>query len=182
MADIVRNRNFGNDERMPYSIGNEDGAFVQFKEPQSVISRIETPTVSIQPDGAASTAGDAVGPMFEIPYLPAAGIIDSLTLIEPEDIVWADFELWLFKNTLQPAIVGGGAFAPTDEDLKSLIGVVLIEEEFDAINGKIASQKSIGLPFRCQENIPRFYGQLVTRGTPTYVAALQLTFGIIVKS
>ena len=179
---MVRNREWGNDDRMMYPVGNEDGEWVQFKNPQPVISAIETPTVSIQPDSAISTAGDAIGPMFQVPYLPTAGIIDSLLLIEPEDVAWVDMELWLFKNTLQPAIIGGGAFAPTDEDLKSLIGIILIEEEYDGINAKIASQKSVGLTFRRQENDPRFYGQLVTRGTPTYVAALQLTFGIIVSN
>ena len=178
-----RNRNWiTNEERMPHLIGNERGQYITTKDPIPVISSIETPTVSIQPDGAISTAGDAIGPMFQVPYLPEAGIIDSLLLIEPQDVVWVDMELWLFKNTLQPAIAGGGAFTPTDEDIKSLIGVILIDTEFDAINAKIASQRSVGLTFRRQENDPRFYGQLVTRGTPTYVAALQLTFGIIVSS
>ncbi len=37
---MVRNRDWGNDERMMYPIGNEDGEWVQFKDPQPVRQHI----------------------------------------------------------------------------------------------------------------------------------------------
>lgn len=89
-----------------------------------------------------------------------------------------DLELWLFHTDIAK-VADNNAFAPTDAEMLTLIGVI----DFDSwrvglsgsgTDGNIVSEvRNIGLPFVIAglADTPHIYGQLVERGTYTPISA-----------
>lgn len=134
-----------------------------------------TPTVT----AGAYSANDAVGGLLTFANAARAsglgGIIKSVVLIDDagQD---AATELWLFDTTIT-AIADNDAWALTEAELHTLIAV---------ISSSDGVWSASGTPSVCDIECSRGYtctgtslfGQLVTRGTPTYVATDDVTVRI----
>jgi len=133
-----------------------------------------TPTVT----AGAYSAGDAVGGLLTFANAARVsgygGVIKNVLIVDDagQD---AELELWLFDRTFT-AIADNGAWAPSEADLENLIVVVSTE---DSGQGWLAA----GTPSACDIEVARAYkltgtslfGQLVTRGTPTFAATDDVT-------
>jgi len=134
-----------------------------------------TPTVT----AGAYSAGDAVG--GELTFANAGrasglgGIIKSVVFIDDagQD---AETELWLFDTTIT-AVGDNAAFSQTEAELHTCIAVISSTE---------GTWRAAGTPSVCDVEVSRGYtctgtslfGQLVTRGTPTYAATDDVTVRI----
>jgi hypothetical protein len=136
------------------------------------ISISQTPTVT----AGAYSADDAVGGLLTFAnagrFTGGSGVIKNIVIIDDagQD---AELELWLFNDTFTP-ISDNAAFAPAEADLHKLVGVITTE------NG---TWFECGTPSVCDIEIAKgfnlvgtsLYGQLVTRGTPTFAATDDIT-------
>jgi len=134
----------------------------------------QTPTVT----AGAYDAGDAVGGLLTFANAArvsgGGGVIKDVLLIDDagQD---AELELWLFDRTFT-AIANNAAWAPSEADLENLVTVISTE---DSARGWLAA----GTPSACAIEVARRYdllgtslfGQLVTRGTPTFAATDDVT-------
>lgn len=125
----------------------------------------------------AYAAGDAIGTPFELgPLLPGNNALGKLLSVVLTDLdkQSAAMDLLLFKS--QPATVptDNSALDLADSDLPLVVGVVSIaaEDYCAAADNGVAVVKDLQLPFRCTER--SLWGQLVSRGTPTYTTAAPL--------
>jgi hypothetical protein len=129
--------------------------------------------------GAAYSAGDAVGGKLTFSEAVAkgqfSGVIDSLVLIDLAKQA-IETDLYLFDRDFT-ATNDNAAFDPTDADLANCIGVItLVAGDYKACSDNhVACKSNVNLPFALAADGSTLYGQLVTRGTPTYVAAGDLT-------
>lgn len=134
----------------------------------------QTPTIT----AGAYAAGDAVGGLltFANAALVAGGggVILSAVIIDDagQD---AELELWLFNQTFV-AMADNAPWAPAEADLEHLVGIISTE---DSAQGWLAagtpSAVDIEVSKRFDCAATSLYGQLVTRGTPTFVAVDDLT-------
>jgi hypothetical protein len=136
----------------------------------------QTPTIT----AGAYTAGDAVGGLLTFTnaarIAAGGGVIKDVVIIDDagQD---AELELWLFDQTFT-AIADNAAWAPSEADLENVIAVISTAD---------GSYFAAGTPSVCPVEVARRYdcigtdlfGQLVTRGTPTYVATDDLTVRIL---
>ncbi len=140
-----------------------------------------TPVVT----AGAYIADDAVGGLltFEAAMrnVKGTGVLLSVT-IQDNASQDAALDLVLFSKTFT-ATADNAAFDPTDADLANCLGHVSISgTDYATFNdNSIATVKNIGLAVRTVD-VPganavdgALYGQLVTRGTPTYVAVTDVT-------
>jgi hypothetical protein len=131
-----------------------------------------TPTISA---GSAYAAGDALGGLLtfaNVARFSGAGVrLKSFIMID-EDLEQAATELVLFDRTFT-ASTNNAVFDPTDADLLNLVAVVPIAL-YAAFNDNCVG-------YSCDIDIPlvlngtSLFGQLVTRGTPTYTATDDIT-------
>jgi hypothetical protein len=143
-----------------------------------------TTTVSVQPtlDTDAYTANDAIGGMLTfsgaVRGQSTTGVLQTVVIID-DDLQDAETELWLFDQSFT-ATADDAAFDPTDADLENLIGVVSTADGtyYDGSDNSVCVIRNIGLVLDLKG--PSLFGQLVTRGTPTYAAAgLTVKLGIL---
>ena len=136
----------------------------------------QTPTVSL----SAYEAGDAVGGKLEFKLAGrVAGDPGPLVDIILIDDAGQDeeFELWLFNDAFT-AEGDADAWTPSQADLRKLIGVISTADQ---------NWLAAGTPSVCSFMAIRqyklvgtsIYGQMVTRGTPDFVATDDLT--VIIK-
>lgn len=144
----------------------------------------ETKTVIIKVDptvtAGAYSAGDALGGLltFEnaLAYPKRTGVILSAVLLD-EASQDDETELVLFDRTFT-ATTDNAAFDPTDADLLNCLGVISFGagNYYNFTDNSIATVRNVGLGIRNltedkeTTDDSAIYGQLVTRGTPTYVA------------
>ena len=134
----------------------------------------QTPTVT----AGAYVAGDAVGGLLT--FASAAretgggGVLKTVVIIDDagQD---EELELWLFNQTFT-AMVDNAAWAPSEADLENLVGVISTE---DSAQGWLAagtpSAITIDVATRYDLTGTSLFGQLVTRGTPTFAATDDVT-------
>lgn len=136
---------------------------------------VQTPTITL----SAYVANDAVGGLLT--FAAAArvsgggGVITDVIIVD-DDGEDAELELWLFDQTFTP-IADADAWAPSEADLENLIAIVSTADD---------TWRAAGTPSAINIEVTRRYdlagtsmfGQLVTRGTPTYTAADDLTVKI----
>ena len=138
-----------------------------------------TPTVT----AGAYTAGDAVGGLLTFPLAARTNISEGGSVLVNVLIVDdagqdAELELWLFNQTFT-AIADNAAWAPSEADLENCIGVVSTVGS----TWRAAGTPSV-IQIECTRRIDlvaggtSLFGQLVTRGTPTYAAVDDLTVKI----
>ncbi|MCX6022507.1 MAG: hypothetical protein NTZ05_12400 [Chloroflexi bacterium] len=128
------------------------------------------PTVSAS---AIYAAGDAVGGLLTFTSIARAsggsGVIMSVTIADFANQK-AELELWLFDQSFTNASDNAAA-AYSAADLANIVGVIPIyASDYKSVGTRaIATVRAIGLPFVASGSA-NLYGQLVTRGTPTYGA------------
>lgn len=134
----------------------------------------QTPTIT----AGAYSANDAVGGLLtfkDAALLGGAGtgaILDSVTIIDKAKQS-IQLDLILFDRTFT-ATADNDAFDPTDADLANCIGGVKITDWFAFNDNSMGCKTGIGLPIRLADAGDSLFGQLVTRGAPTYAATTDL--------
>ncbi len=138
----------------------------------------QTPTVT----AGAYTADDAVGGLLTFANaarVSASGGIIKNVLIVDDAGQDAELELWLFNQTFT-AIGDNAAWAPSEADLENCIAVI---STADSAQGYMAagtpSVVDIEVSRRFDLTGTSLFGQLVTRGTPTYAATDDLTVKVM---
>ena len=136
---------------------------------------VQKPTIT----AGAYSAGDAVGGLltFENAALVsgAGGFVTDMQLIDDagQD---AELELWLFDQTFT-AMADNAAWAPSEADLENLIALITTDDGawFAAGTPSVARVECLQ---RYALAATSLFGQLVTRGTPTYAATDDITVKI----
>jgi len=132
----------------------------------------QTPTVT----AGAYAANDAVGGLLTFALAAresgGGGVIKNVAIIDDagQD---AALELWLFKETFT-AMDDNAAWAPSEADLRKFVAIVPTSD---------GTWKAAGTPSVCDIEASKNYnltgtslfGQLVTRGTPTFDATDDVT-------
>lgn len=133
----------------------------------------QTPTISA---ASAYAPGDAVG--GKLTFAGAArfdsggGLIVGVTVID-KDQERAPLELVLFDQDFT-ATADNAAFDPSDADLANAVAVIPINQWHNFNDNSIGYSGSLAIPFQCGNSLDDLYGQLVTRGAPTYSATSDL--------
>jgi len=128
------------------------------------------------------SAGDALGGLLTFENIvtgQGAGVIESIVLIdqaEQDDIT----DLVLFKQTFT-ATADNGAIAISAADSLNCIGTIpILAADYVDIGGtSVATIKNIQLRFKASDS-RTIFGQLVTRGTPTYGATTDVQISVSV--
>ena len=132
----------------------------------------QTPTVT----AGAYTAGDVVGGLLTFAnsarFSGGGGIIKDLIILDDagQDVA---LELWLFKETFT-AIADNGAWAPAEADLHNLIAIIATSDGAYFAAGTPTAYR-VETSQRYDLTGTSLFGQLVTRGTPTYAATDDVT-------
>ena len=143
----------------------------------------EGTTIALTPAVTAGvyTAGDAVGGLLT--FADAArvsgggGVIKNIIIIDDagQD---AELELWLFDRAIT-AMSDNAPWAPSEADLENFIGAISTE---DSTQGWLAagtpSAIDVEVSRRYDLNGTSLFGQLVTRGTPTFAATDDVTLKV----
>jgi hypothetical protein len=138
------------------------------------ITRIAfTPTI----DTSAYAAGDAVGGLLTFSNaarFSGGGVRLKKVLLVDKDQEMAPYDLVLFKVTFT-ATADQAAFDPSDADLANIAAVVRIEPGSYAnfTDNAVGASRDLDIPILLDGT--SLFGQLVTRGTPTYSASSDLT-------
>ena len=138
-------------------------------------------TISLTPavTAGAYSAGDAVGGLLTFANAArvsaGGGVVKSLILIDDagQDVV---LELWLFKVTFT-AIDDNAAWAPAEADLENLVGIISTADG-DWFAAGTPSAARVECSLRYDLTGTSLFGQLVTRGTPTFAAVDDVTVKI----
>ena len=134
----------------------------------------QTPTVS----AGAYSANDAVGGILTFAnagrVATGSGIIKSMLIIDDagQD---AELELWLFNATFT-AMSNNAAWNPSQADLRKLVAIISTGDGayFDA-GTESAARVETSQGYNLAAAGTSLFGQLVTRGTPTYAATDDVT-------
>lgn len=140
----------------------------------------QTPTIGT----VAYTANDAVGGTLTfanpVRAVNKGGLIKTALLID-DDKEDAATDLVLFSAAFT-ATPDADAFDVTDADLENCIGVIQFgtADYHDFNDNSIAVIQNVDLAFTAS-GTSSLYGQLVTRGTPTYTAVTDLTVKLVIQ-
>lgn len=139
------------------------------------ISVSQTPTVT----AGAYSAGDAVGGLLTFanaaPGTGLGGVIKDLVILDDagQD---AEMELWLFDQTFT-AMADNAAWAPSEADLRNLVAIISTSSgAWFAAGTPSAARVECSQRYECAAT--SLFGQLVTRGTPTFAATDDVTVKI----
>jgi hypothetical protein len=135
----------------------------------------QTPTIT----AGAYVAGDAVGGLLTFANAARSQHTGVVTTVVVSDLAaqGVDLELVLFGATFT-ATADNAPFDPSDADLLNRVGVIPIDNHFAFNDNGISQRRNVGLWFQSQsENL---YGQLVTRGAPTYASTSDLRVTLVV--
>jgi len=146
---------------------------------RSIKSISQTPTIT----AGLYSGGDALGGLLTFAQMTNAqgtGIVTSFIVID-EGAQSAALDLVLFDQTFT-ATADNSAFTVSDADAVNIIGVVPVVagDYVDMMASDTATVKNIGLAFKAR-NTGTIFGQLVTRGTPTYAATDDITVKLVVE-
>lgn len=135
----------------------------------------QTPTVT----AGAYSANDAVGEKLTFTGCPNDGLIHSVVIVDNSE-QGVELDLVLFSQDFT-GVADNAAFSVSDADAANVITVINIPiANYKDIGGqKVAVVENKSIPFKLTETtstkLGRIYGQLITRGTPTYVATTDIT-------
>lgn len=135
----------------------------------------QTPTVT----AGAYAANDAVGGLLTFANAArtagGGGVVKSMLILDDagQD---AALELWLFDVTFT-AMVDNAPWAPSEADLRNLICVIPSSDGAWYAAGT-PSACYVDASARYDAAVTGLFGQLVTRGTPTFVATDDVTVQI----
>lgn len=135
-------------------------------------------TITRPADTTAYTAGDVVGDaagaaamVFPVSSRPGGGsthLIEQALLIDGANVATkGDFDLFLFDALVVP-VADNAAFAPTDTEMLSLVGVITFTGTGSKVGnatagdgGNCSNQVDCSVPFNAE--VPALYGVLVAR-------------------
>ena len=138
----------------------------------SGISISQTPTVT----AGAYSAGDAVGGLLTFANAArvagGGGVIKDLIILDDagQD---AELELWLFNATIT-AMADNAAWAPSEADLRKLVAIISTSDGAWFAAGTPSAAR-VEASQRYDLTATSMFGQLVTRGTPTFAATDDVT-------
>ena len=137
----------------------------------------ETPLTSVTVDTNIMAAGDALGAQLSL-EVPDSGIIKAILITDVDDEAGTTQNVWFFRS--QPAVIAtNAAFALADADLEEGIANRLINDEFDAINGRVRYEEC-NIPYRTDGGL--LWLQLENAaGTPTYAAATNIKIKLFIE-
>ena len=142
-----------------------------------LISVAQTPTITAS---SAYSSGNALGGLltFSSAGLSGMGKILSVYVYDKAGQSIA-CDLLLFKESFT-ATTNKTAIAISSADLLNMIGAVsIVAGDYVSVGtGSIAS-KSLGYLGYVEGSVANLYGQLVTRGTPTYAAVSDITVRLV---
>lgn len=134
----------------------------------------QTPTIT----AGAYAANDAVGGLLTFANAAretgGGGVIKTVVIIDDagQD---EELELWLFNQTFT-AMVDNAAWAPSEADLENFVGVISTEDSSQGwLDAGTPSTITIDVATRYDLTGTSLFGQLVTRGTPTFAATDDVT-------
>jgi len=129
----------------------------------------QTPTVT----AGAYVANDAVGGLLTFANAArvsgGGGVIKTVVIVDDagQDV---EMELWLFNQTFT-AMVDNAPWAPAEADLENLVGVISTEDSAQGwLDAGTPSTITIDVATRYDLAGTSLFGQLVTRGAPTFAA------------
>jgi|GEM_PF-1388066 len=136
------------------------------------ISVSQTPTVTV----GAYAANDAVGGLLTFAgaarYAGYGGVIRDVIILDDagQD---AELELWLFSQTFT-AMADNAPWAPSEVDLRKLVAIISTGDgAWFAAGTPSAARIEVSQRYDCVGT--SLFGQLVTRGTPTFAATDDVT-------
>jgi len=146
------------------------------------ITVTQKPTIT----AGAYSANDAVGGLLTFANVGRTSVSNGGSILTNVVIIDdagqdAELELWLFDRTFT-AMSDNAAWAPSEADLENLIAVVSTE---DSGQGWLAAGTPSAIDIECMKRIDltsggtSLFGQLVTRGTPTYAATDDITVKVM---
>ncbi|MAH50720.1 hypothetical protein CMI37_33180 [Candidatus Pacearchaeota archaeon] len=135
-----------------------------------------SPFVDVTVDTDIMASGDALGAKNSF-VVPRFGTIHSIVVRDAAKQS-ANLDVVFFAEDITGTATNA-AFDPTDAELLTCIGAVLVDTWKAFNDNSLGSVDNVGLPFYAPAS--RIYFQCVTRGTPTYVAAtdIQVRIGVI---
>ena len=152
----------------------DDNAADQTMSWPAAVRVAQTPTVSTSP---AYTAKDAVGGLLTFAAVAQtdqkSGVVTSVT-IQDNSQQRPSLELVLFNQTFT-ASTDNAVFDPSDADLANVVGVIAVNSWSDFNDNSVATVTCY-LPYVLTGT--SLFGQLVTRGTPTFVATSDIVVTI----
>ena len=125
-----------------------------------------TPFKDVGVDTNLYTTGDALGPVITL-TVPEHGVIHAIQVID-RDSENLNCDVVMFNRLIVGTAVNV-AFAPTDAELSTLVGSVLINTWKTFSTNSMGIVTAIGLPYWAPAST--LWVQLVTRGGPTFSAA-----------
>jgi len=135
------------------------------------ITIVQTPTVT----AGAYSANDAVGGLLTFAGAGPGGVIKDVVFVDDagQDTT---LELWLFSATFT-AIADNAAWAPAEASLHNLVAIISTTNgAWCAAGTPSANVVEVSQRYDCPGG--SLYGQLVTRGTPTFAATDDVTVAI----
>jgi hypothetical protein len=128
-----------------------------------------TPTIST---GASDyVSGDTVGAQMSFAVGTSRGTIVGARILDKAKQS-KPFEIWLFRASITGS-ADKAAFNPSASDLEKLVGVVRINDWFDANANSIGQAENLPLAFAGLSGTT-LYGWLVTRGAPNFASSTDL--------
>lgn len=160
-----------------YEIDDKTGEFIDITDLSFGIATngdtiSQTPTVT----AGAYSANDAVGGLLTFANAAlvsgGGGVVKNLLILDDagQD---AELELWLFKETFT-AMSDNAAWAPSEADMRKLVGIVTTANGAWFAAGT-PSAAVVEASQRYDLVGTSLFGQLVTRGTPTFAATDDVT-------
>lgn len=139
-----------------------------------------TPMVELVVTASGYTAGDALGASSSFPNVGQQGTIMSAFVVDDDDTPsGSNLELVLFRSQ----IVGtndNAAFAPTDAEMLTCIGVVAISTHFAFADNGMSIVDNVALPYEAQDGV--LYFQVIDRGgtmSPSATDDIHIGIGIV---
>ena len=135
-----------------------------------------TPFIDVGVNTDIYASGDALGAKTSV-RVPQTGIIESIMVID-RDSENVNLDVVLFHTDIAGS-AANAAFAPTDVELSTLVGSVLVDTWKVFSTNSMGIETAIGLAYRAPGGV--LYFQCVTRGTPTYAAATDLLIAFAIS-
>lgn len=143
---------------------------------QPVIQVGTTKTITVNPttDTAIYASGDTLGSLMTFAgvarFNGGSAVVQAMTIVDAA-AQNANLELWLFTGTVT-ASADNAAWSISDADALKCVGVIPTSGvNYASALNSVSSKLSINLPVTCASDSTSLYGQLVSRGTPTYGAS-----------
>lgn len=134
-----------------------------------------TPFVDIGVGTDIYTSGDALGTRQTV-NVPKHGVIMGIVVVD-RDSEEVNLDVVIYTDATA-GTADNAAYAPTDAELDTCLGAVLVDTWKTFSTNSIGVVDNIGLPYWVPTGTLEF--QCVTRGTPTYTAATDVRVSFLI--